>query len=250
MENKKYIYEIMMGVLALISVSLVALEFSLNSISVKLLNTISIIDNFIYIIFLADYCIRLMISKNKLDFIKSNKIDLLSIIPFNSLFKAFRVLKLIKIIKLTKFIKVSVFLFKLKNNCNTFFKTNHFGYMVVIIIITILLGAFGISCTENIPFSDGLWWSFVTATTVGYGDISPSTGLGRIIASILMLVGIGFIGMLTGTIATYFLSEKENNKSFKEEIIDSIKDKLDNFDDLTNDDISDICAILKSLKNK
>jgi voltage-gated potassium channel len=44
---------------------------------------------------------------------------------------------------------------------------------------------------------------------VGYGDISPSTVIGRIIASILRLVEIGTIGMLTGTIATYFLPKKD-----------------------------------------
>lgn len=53
-------------------------------------------------------------------------------------------------------------------------------------------------------FVDAIWWTFVTATTVGYGDISPATGIGRIIASILIkTTGIGFIGMLTGTIATF-----------------------------------------------
>ena len=89
-------------------------------------------------------------------------------------------------------------------------------------------------------FIDALWWSFVTASTVGYGDISPQTGLGRLIASILMLVGIGTIGMLTGTIATYFtnvekdltstnetenfiLNSKEFTEKEKKEIINYIK---------------------------
>jgi len=42
-------------------------------------------------------------------------------------------------------------------------------------------------------FSDALWWSFVTTTTVGYGDLSPVSGTGRFIASLLMIVGIGLI---------------------------------------------------------
>lgn len=56
--------------------------------------------------------------------------------------------------------------------------------------------------------ADALWWSIVTCTTVGYGDISPSTLPGRIIAVFLMIVGIGLISMLTGTITTYFTKIK------------------------------------------
>jgi len=45
----------------------------------------------------------------------------------------------------------------------------------------------------------------VTTTTVGYGDISPHTAIGKLIAVLLMIIGIGFISMLTGTISTYFI---------------------------------------------
>ena len=55
-------------------------------------------------------------------------------------------------------------------------------------------------------FFDAIWWSFVTTTTVGYGDISPSTNIGRLIAAILMIIGIGLIGSLTSTITTYFIN--------------------------------------------
>ncbi len=56
---------------------------------------------------------------------------------------------------------------------------------------------------EKMTFPDALWWSYVTATTVGYGDLSPVSTGGRIIASLLMLTGIGFLSLLTGTIASF-----------------------------------------------
>ncbi len=60
----------------------------------------------------------------------------------------------------------------------------------------------------EVPFSDALWWSVVTATTVGYGDISPASPGGRIAGVVLMLVGIGFLGVLTATIAGVFIENK------------------------------------------
>jgi len=56
-------------------------------------------------------------------------------------------------------------------------------------------------------YPDALWWAIVTVTTVGYGDRYPSTTGGRVVAGVLMLVGIGLIGVLTATVASLFIKE-------------------------------------------
>jgi voltage-gated potassium channel len=56
-------------------------------------------------------------------------------------------------------------------------------------------------------YHDALWWAVVTVTTVGYGDRFPVSGGGRAVAVILMLVGIGLIGVLTATVASFFVAE-------------------------------------------
>jgi voltage-gated potassium channel Kch len=56
-------------------------------------------------------------------------------------------------------------------------------------------------------YPDALWWAIVTVTTVGYGDRFPVTEGGRIVAVVLMLVGIGLIGTLTATVASVFIKE-------------------------------------------
>jgi len=249
LNNKKLIlfYEVLMTLLTTLAVIIVSLEFLMpeTPYEASVLNTI---DTGIILIFALDYFTRLILSKNKSQFFKSNLIDLISIIPFNSVFQAARIFRAAKLLKLIKLFRIIILIGKFKKNIDKFLKTNNFNYVIWFTILTVIIGALGFSLIENKSFSDGLWWSFVTVTTVGYGDMSPTTGIGRVLAAILMLIGIGFIGMLTGTIATFFIKNEVSNGSFKENTIEGIKRSLNDFDDLSNEDIDNIYKTLKSLK--
>ena len=248
-DKKMIIYEIVTAILALVSIFIVSIQFFNILIPENVLNTLIKIDDLIYIVFVIDYITRLSLSKNKRDFIKNNKIDLISLIPFNAIFKSLRILRLTKLLKLGRAIKIAVLFARFKDDSKLFFKTNHFGYVLITTIIFIILGAFAMSYLENMDIGDSIWWSFVTTTSVGYGDIYPTTSLGRVIAVVLMIIGLGFVGMLSGTIATYFLSQKKVKNSYRYSVIEDIKDKLDNFDDLSADELDDICLVLKTLKS-
>ena len=247
--NKMIIYEIVTAMLALISIFIVSIQFFNIIIPKSVLHTLIKIDDLIYIVFVIDYITRLLLSKNKRYFIRNNKIDLISLIPFNAIFKSLRILKLNRLLRLGRLIKISVLFARFKDDSKLFFKTNHFGYVLITTIILILLGAFAMSYLENMDIGDSIWWSFVTTTSVGYGDIYPTTNLGRIIAVILMIIGLGFVGMLSGTIATYFLSQKKIKNFYRRSVLEDIKDKLDNFEALSIDELEDICLVLKSLKS-
>ena len=54
-------------------------------------------------------------------------------------------------------------------------------------------------------FGDAVWWSITTITTVGYGDLSPVTGIGRVIAVVLMIGGISLVGVVTATLASWIV---------------------------------------------
>jgi len=246
------LYETTIASLSILAVLILLFEYTteLNPLEIDLLY---ILDEIILLVFAIDYFTRLYLAKNKKLFFKKNIIDLIAIIPFNSLFQAARILNITKIIKffrLTKLLRAFVLLKKFKNKISFFLETNNFQYMLWITIITVLLGAVGMNFAEGKSLFDSLWWSFVTVTTVGYGDISPTTATGRIIAAILMLIGIGFIGMLTGTIATFFINKKDEKTSFKDDTLEMIKQKLNDFNNLTFEEVEDICTVLKSLKNK
>ena len=62
-------------------------------------------------------------------------------------------------------------------------------------------------------FWDGVWWAVVTVTTVGYGDLYPHTVPGRIIGIVVMLLGIGFLAVLTATVASHFVQVDQQSES-------------------------------------
>ena len=87
-------------------------------------------------------------------------------------------------------------------------RENLFRLMGVIVAL-VVAGAVGLTYfEENRPLPDALWWSIVTVTTVGFGDISPLTLGGRLIGVVLMFFGIGVLGMFTATIAGVFVERR------------------------------------------
>lgn len=63
-----------------------------------------------------------------------------------------------------------------------------------------------------------------------------------------MIFGIGFLGGLTSTITTYFLEQKDRKNSFKDEVLSHIITKLQKFDDISQEEVQEICNVLSSLK--
>ena len=91
------------------------------------------------------------------------------------------------------------------------FKGNYLFIVLFGLIATWILGAVTISLIEPGSFSDfknSLWWTIVTMTTVGYGDMAPTTIGGRILAIIIMFFGISLIAIITGTISSIFTTKK------------------------------------------
>lgn len=246
-------YEIIIIILAVIAVTLTILDLN-NQIILEPDSYFYWIDIGILIIFTIDYFARFFLSSNKKKFFKSNIFDLIAIIPFNSMFRIFRafrlfrVLRITKVFRMAKLVKGAALLGKIKEKLDVFINTNGFIYTIYISITTVILSTIGIHFIEfkqlGRTFGDSLWWSFVTASTVGYGDMTPESVVGRLIAVVLMLVGIGFVGMLTGTIATYFLNLKKPSKTDN-----GIKSTID-VSDLENDKVKQILDYVEFIRNR
>ncbi|MES2430595.1 MAG: ion transporter [Bacteroidota bacterium] len=167
------------------------------------------------IIFTIEYILRLVSIKKPLKYVFSflGMIDLLAIIPsYLSIFfvgaqsllvlRALRLLRIFRIFKLTHFITEMKFLgVAIKGSLR---KISIF--MLVVLMLVIILGSImylvekGEHGFTSIP--DSIYWAIVTITTVGYGDISPVTSLGKFVASIIMLMGYGIIAVPTGIVTT------------------------------------------------
>ena len=108
--------------------------------------------------------------------------------------------------------------------------------LAALIFFIFLFGyLFYVSEPDVRDFGDGIWWALVTITTVGYGDITPVTTLGRVVASSLMLLGLGLIATITAIVSAKFIQnfvDHHTNDDVLEKLdemqleLDDIKKKL------------------------
>lgn len=212
----------------------------------------------IVILFGFEYIYKLVNSGNKKEYLKHNIVNLMSIIPYNIYFTILSLCGIGKYFTITRQIDivlvllVAVYLLRFNSIIKELCNKNKIIYMCILTAIIIIIGALLISIVENISLADALWWSFVTFTTVGYGDVTLYTPLGRIIGVILMIVGIGVIGVLTSTIAVmiFFGNKERNNESYKDEIIIDAVERIKNFDELKEEDLECIFKSLMALKGR
>ena len=177
------------------------------------------------ILFTIEYLLRVFVSQKPLKYIFSwwGIIDLLSILPtfitplvsgYDSLrvIRALRLLRIFRILKLNRFTSESQALaYSLKAS---YYKIMVFLFFVVMMMVMagtlmyVIEG--GSNGFESIPAS--IYWAIVTTTTVGYGDIVPTTDLGKILASVMMILGYAIIAVPTGIISVEMSKYKDDGQ--------------------------------------
>jgi voltage-gated potassium channel len=90
-----------------------------------------------------------------------------------------------------------------------FLQRENLPQLLAVILVIVIISGTAISWLEpEVTFGSGIWWSIVTLTTVGYGDISPTTVGGRVIAILIMFFGIGLLGTLSASLAAIIISKR------------------------------------------
>jgi voltage-gated potassium channel len=172
--------------------------------------TFDLIDLGVWAAYAAEYLIRLYLVPSRKRFVTHHLIDL-AVVALPVL----RPLRALQLLRLFNLARAGVVLVNALTRVRGIL--THRGLHFVLMAATgIVVVGSGVELAfeehahgANIHnFGESLWWAIVTVTTVGYGDNYPVTTGGRCVAVVLMLVGIGLIGALTATVASYFVEEQ------------------------------------------
>ncbi|GAA1701984.1 potassium channel family protein [Microbacterium sediminicola] len=152
-----------------------------------------------WIIFAADYVICLLIARHKLTWFRTHIFDLLVVLlPF---LRPLRLLKALTVVQ-TRVSKGQALRTRV-----IWYAGGTVAVLVWVCSLAVLAAERGAPGANIQDFSESLWWSFVTITTVGYGDYYPVTGMGRLVAIFLMAGGIGIVGVVTATTASWIVEK-------------------------------------------
>ena len=179
-----------------------------------LYNTLEIVNIGIYVVFVIDLVIRgilvgkaLVSIEGIIDFVKAHWLSILAVV-----LPAFRSLRVLRVVIVLRALEPYLL------------TRSHKLAVITGVTVPLLLFTSAVSVLEaeqsaegaNITsFPDAFWWALVSVTTVGYGDKFPVTDEGRLIATVLLVVGMGLFGALTALLASWVMSEKEHPRSEK-----------------------------------
>lgn len=216
-------FDLLLILLILISVASVMLE-SIDAVQQRYGKELAIIEWIITIFFTLEYIGRIVAVKRPMRYIGSfyGIIDLLATLPayidllfpglhFLLSLRAIRLLRIFRILKLVHFVGASnQLVVSLKRS-----KLKIAVFLFNVIVLCVILGTlmYMIEGPENgfssIPMA--IYWTIVTLTTVGFGDITPQTPFGQFVSMVIMIVGYGIIVVPTGLITAEFISNMKSD---------------------------------------
>jgi voltage-gated potassium channel len=171
------------------------------------------VDYAVWAVFAVEYVVKLYLSPSRWSFVIHHLVDLLVIaVPVLRPLRTLRALRALRALRIARAALILSSALKRARELLT-----HHGLHYVLLCVLAIIGlcsAMELAFEQHAPgatihnFGDALWWSAVTVTTVGYGDKYPVSAGGRGVAVVLMITGIGLVGVLSATVASYFVGQR------------------------------------------
>ena len=231
----RYLYEVLCFVLIVFDgfFLFITVIFPLKA---DVLVSVATFDAVVVLFLWVEYLFRVNEQDNKSSYIAYQWSDILAIIPFDyiaivafgvavPLTIAFKLLRLVRIVALLRFSR------RIEREVLAFAEKTRLIYGIAVYLLVIIVGALlffyvesPVNPTVSTP-TDALWYMIVTMTTVGYGDIVPRTGIGRIIGVVAMITAILFASIVTATTTSALM---EKFRAEREEITEASKETIGN----------------------
>jgi voltage-gated potassium channel len=201
---------------ALLVIPVIVIEQTDVSDSLK--TVAAVLNWLIWFVFLAELVTLLVVVSDRGAWLRRHPLELAIVVltpPFlPASLQALRVFRLFRLLRLLRLAPIARRMFSLEG----------LRYATVLALLTTFGGGAAFSAAEGREMSvwDGTWWAVSTMTTVGYGDIYPHTDVGRVIAMLVMFVGIGFIAILTAALAERFVATQVREETA--EVIEDVEE--------------------------
>jgi voltage-gated potassium channel len=170
----------------------------------------------IWAIFLIELVFILVVAPRKAAALRAHWLDATIVVLTVPWFGSFlSSLRLVRLARLLRLLRLGAILTRLVQRERFVVRGNALRLVgLLTVLVVVVSGAVESVVNEGDVHSvwDGIWWAVVTVTTVGYGDVYPTSVWGRVVGMVVMLVGIGFLSVLTATIASYFVQHDTGNE--------------------------------------
>jgi voltage-gated potassium channel len=171
----------------------------------------------IWAIFVAELAFILWVAPRKVAALKAHWLDELIIVMTAPLFGRFLAsLRLVRLVRLIRLVRLTAILTRAVQRERVVSSGAAFRFIALLTVAAVVVGGSVEALVDTNDFHttwDGIWWAVVTVTTVGYGDSYPTSVEGRIVAMVVMIVGIGFLSVLTASIASVFVKSDRGDET-------------------------------------